>query len=36
VDAHFVDFEVEFGKDGGGRSPSPAAPEARLKVRWSF
>jgi hypothetical protein len=36
VDAHFVDFEVEFGKDGGGRSPSPPAPEARLKVRWSF
>lgn len=36
VDAHFVDFEVEFGKDGGGRSPSPAAPEARLKVRWTF
>lgn len=36
VDAHFVDFEVEFGKGGGGRSPSPAAPEARLKVRWTF
>ncbi len=36
VDAHFVDFEVEFGKDGGGHSPSPAAPEARLKVRWTF
>jgi hypothetical protein len=36
VDAHFVDFEVEFGKDGGGSSPSPAAPEARLKVRWTF
>jgi hypothetical protein len=36
VDAHFVDFEVEFGKDGGGHSPSPASPEARLKVRWTF